>query len=311
MKELENKDSRIRVIGSKANHGLGYALNQCIASARGKYLARMDADDISHPKRFEEEISFLKDHPEYMWCGTNCKLVDDRGIWGEGVRPEEPGTDDYLKYSPYIHPTVMYRASLFKKVAGYDEGKKTARCEDYELFMRLFGLGYKGYNIQKCLLDYRVDRENYHNRSWKNRFHEGQVRYEGFRGLGILWPKGWLYIFRPMVSRFVPSSMIVRKRSVWQTYETSGNDTTANGNVPYAVKTEYFSVRCCGGVPEAAVCTGGSDICHLMGTGTGTVCSMGFGRGTKNRQKRLYFLARDAYPMYLVAKKWWNIYIFP
>ena len=212
MKELENKDSRIRVIGSKANHGLGYALNQCIASARGKYLARMDADDISHPKRFEEEISFLKDHPEYMWCGTNCKLVDDRGIWGEGVRPEEPGTDDYLKYSPYIHPTVMYRASLFKKVAGYDEGKKTARCEDYELFMRLFGLGYKGYNIQKCLLDYRVDRENYHNRSWKNRFHEGQVRYEGFRGLGILWPKGWLYIFRPMVSRFVPSSMIVRKK---------------------------------------------------------------------------------------------------
>lgn len=124
MKELENKDSRIRVIGSKANHGLGYALNQCIASARGKYLARMDADDISHPKRFEEEISFLKDHPEYMWCGTNCKLVDDRGIWGEGVRPEEPGTDDYLKYSPYIHPTVMYRASLFKKVAGYDEGKR-------------------------------------------------------------------------------------------------------------------------------------------------------------------------------------------
>ena len=212
MKELESKDSRIRVIGSKANHGLGYALNQCIASARGKYLARMDADDISHPKRFEEEISFLKDHPEYMWCGTNCKLVDDRGIWGEGVRPEEPGTDDYLKYSPYIHPTVMYRASLFKKVAGYDEGKKTARCEDYELFMRLFGLGYKGYNIQKCLLDYRVDRENYHNRSWKNRFHEGQVRYEGFRGLGILWPKGWLYIFRPMVSRFVPSSMIVRKK---------------------------------------------------------------------------------------------------
>ena len=212
MKELESKDSRIRVIGSKANHGLGYALNRCIASARGKYLARMDADDISHPKRFEEEIRFLKDHPEYMWCGTNCKLVDDRGIWGEGVRPEEPGTDDYLKYSPYIHPTVMYRASLFKKVAGYDEGKKTARCEDYELFMRLFGLGYKGYNIQKCLLDYRVDRENYHNRSWKNRFHEGQVRYEGFRGLGILWPKGWLYIFRPMVSRFVPSSMIVRKK---------------------------------------------------------------------------------------------------
>lgn len=66
MKELENKDSRIRVIGSKANHGLGYALNQCIASARGKYLARMDADDISHPKRFEEEISFERPSRIYV-----------------------------------------------------------------------------------------------------------------------------------------------------------------------------------------------------------------------------------------------------
>ncbi len=102
----------------------------------------------------------METHPEYMWCGSNCKLMDDDGIWGEGVRPENPGTEDYLKYSPYIHPTVMYRASLFKKVAGYAESKKTLRCEDYELFMRLFGLGYKGYNIQKVLLNYRVDRKS-------------------------------------------------------------------------------------------------------------------------------------------------------
>lgn len=210
--ELKNKDPRIRVIGSEANHGLGYALNQCIACARGKYLARMDADDISHPTRFEEEIKFLSKHPEYMWCGTNCKLIDDKGVWGEGIRPEEPGTEDYLKYSPYIHPTVMYRAILFQKVAGYAEGKKTARCEDYELFMRLFGLGYKGYNIQQELLDYRVDRKKYHVRSLKNRFHEGQVRYEGFRGLGILWPKGWIYIFRPLIGSLIPANLVIRKK---------------------------------------------------------------------------------------------------
>lgn len=209
---LKTRDTRIHVIGSGTNHGLGYALNRCMDIARGKYLARMDADDISYPTRFEEEINFMETHPEYMWCGSNCKLMDDDGIWGEGVRPENPGTEDYLKYSPYIHPTVMYRASLFKKVAGYAESKKTLRCEDYELFMRLFGLGYKGYNIQKVLLNYRVDRKKYHTRSWINRFREGQVRYEGFRGLGILWPKGWLYIFRPIVSKMIPSVLTAKTK---------------------------------------------------------------------------------------------------
>lgn len=209
---LKERDPRIRVIDSRENHGLGYALNRCIDLARGTYLARMDADDISYPNRFEEEIQFLEEHPEYMWCGSNCKLMDDDGVWGDGIRPENPGTEDYLKYSPYIHPTVMYRASLFKKVAGYAESKKTLRCEDYELFMRLFGLGYKGYNIQKALLNYRVDRKAYHTRSWVNRFREGQVRYEGFRGLGILWPKGWLYIFRPLVSRIIPTTLTAKAK---------------------------------------------------------------------------------------------------
>lgn len=209
---LKGRDSRIHVIDSRENHGLGYALNRCIDLARGTYLARMDADDISYPNRFEEEIQFLEEHPEYMWCGSNCKLMDDDGVWGDGIRPENPGTEDYLKYSPYIHPTVMYRASLFKKVAGYAESRKTLRCEDYELFMRLFGLGYKGYNIQKALLNYRVDRKAYHTRSWVNRFREGQVRYEGFRGLGILWPKGWLYIFRPLVSKIVPTTLTAKAK---------------------------------------------------------------------------------------------------
>ena len=56
---LKNRDTRIHVIGSETNHGLGYALNRCIDIARGKYLARMDADDISYPTRFEEEINFI------------------------------------------------------------------------------------------------------------------------------------------------------------------------------------------------------------------------------------------------------------
>lgn len=209
---LGQMDERIRVIRSNVNHGLGFALNRCIDAARGRYLARMDADDISHPDRFKVEVEFMEQHPEYMWCGSNCTLFDEDGVWGNGIRPEEPGSSDFLKYSPYIHPTVMYRASLFREVAGYAEEKKAARCEDYELFMRLFRLGYKGYNIQKQLLGYRVNRKKYHTRPFKYYIYEGQIRYEGFKRMGLLWPKGWLYVFRPLISRLMPVKLIIKQK---------------------------------------------------------------------------------------------------
>ncbi|SDB30117.1 glycosyltransferase [Eubacterium oxidoreducens] len=211
--KLEAKDSRIKVINAGENHGLGYALNRCIERAKGTYLARMDADDISHPDRFERQVAFLKEHPEYMWCGSNCRLFDEQGIWGEGTRPKNPQTQDYLKYSPYIHPSVMYRTELFESVTGYDEGKKTARCEDYELFMRLYDMGYRGYNIQKPLLDYRVSKVAYHTRAFRYYWYEAQIRFEGFRRLGVLWPKGWLYVLRPLISKMVPTKLIVLRKA--------------------------------------------------------------------------------------------------
>ncbi|MCR5545462.1 MAG: glycosyltransferase [Lachnospiraceae bacterium] len=206
---LEDMDERIKVITSEENKGLGFALNRCIDAARGKYLARMDSDDVSHPNRFAVEVEFMEKHAEYMWCGSNCNLFDENGIWGDSSRPKNPKLDDYLKFSPYIHPTVMYRAALFDKVAGYAEERLTKRCEDYELFMRLFKLGYKGYNIQKPLLNYRVSRKSYHSRSLVDRWRESVVRYEGFRSLGILWPKGWVYVLRPVAAALLPSAIIL------------------------------------------------------------------------------------------------------
>ncbi len=214
---LEAMDTRIKILSSEKNNGLGYALNRCIDVARGKYLARMDADDISHPNRFEVEVNFMEKHKEYMWCGSNCELFDEQGKWGDSHRPKKPEVEDYLRYSPYIHPTVMYRAELFDRVAGYAEESTTKRCEDYELFMRLFKLGYKGYNIQESLLNYRVDRKKYHKRNLLDRWRESKVRYDGYRSLGILWPKGWMYVFRPVAAALVPNAIIMSvKESVAQ-----------------------------------------------------------------------------------------------
>ena len=180
LRELVSLDKRIRLIGKEENHGLAFSLNQCIRKAKGKYIARMDADDISHPKRLEKQVEFLENHPEYMWCGTNTYLFDEQGVWGERQMPEIPKEKDYLKYSPYIHPSVMYRAEIFEKLEGYDESLETLRCEDYEIFMRFHQAGLKGYNLQENLFQYREDQISFQKRSMTARVNEAKLRYRNF-----------------------------------------------------------------------------------------------------------------------------------
>lgn len=205
---LKDLDSRITVIGSDENQGLAFSLNQCLYKARGRFIARMDADDVSEPERLEIQHNFLLEHPEYDWCGANAVVYDEDGEWGHTTRPEIPGVKDYMRYSPFIHPTVMYRADVFERAGGYDSGRQTLRCEDYEIFMRLYQEGMTGYNIQKDLLKYYTDRRGYHDRDFKYRVYEAQVRLRCFKKMGVLLPFGWLYCVRPIAGAFVPAGFI-------------------------------------------------------------------------------------------------------
>lgn len=209
IRSLEALDDRIVLIGAEENHGLAFSLNACIGRAKGKYIARMDADDISLPQRLQVQVDFLENHPEYMWCGTNAEVFDENGIWGKRCMPEIPKKEDYLRFSPYIHPTVMYRASVFEENEGYYKvSKETLRCEDYEIFMRLRQVGYQGYNIQQDLFRYREDKDSYKRRKFKFRVNEAKIRYRNFKNMHILWPVGWLYVLRPIIAGFLPNKFI-------------------------------------------------------------------------------------------------------
>lgn len=208
IKELEELDDRIKVIGRTENHGLAFSLNRCLFYARGKYIARMDADDVSLPNRFELQLDFLKKNPDVSWCGGNAMLFNENGIYGERKMPARPTKEDYLRYSPYIHPTVMYRREVLDVCKGYSEKTDALLCEDYEIFMRLKSLGFYGANIQQTLLEYCESSASYLRRSFKRRINEAKVRYRSFKRLNILWPTGWLYVFRPIVAFFVPNSLI-------------------------------------------------------------------------------------------------------
>lgn len=204
IQEAAALDSRIQIVHGDKNKGLAYALNRCIKLAKGNYIARMDDDDACLPTRFEKQLLFLEQNPEYDWVGSNAVLFDGSGIWGETVVPEKPDKNDFLRFSPYIHPSVIFRREVFFRNRGYIVSQVTKRCEDYELFMRLHIRGYKGYNIQENLFLYREDPAAYTKRKMQYRYNEMKIRYRGFKRLGILTPGTLPYVFRPIVGGMIP-----------------------------------------------------------------------------------------------------------
>ena len=215
LQRFERMDKRVVLISNPVNHGLAYSLNTCIDVARGKYLARMDDDDISAGSRLQVQYDFMEAHPEVAYAGCNARLLDDNGVWGRRRMPEKPERNDFLKCSPFIHPTVMIRREVFEAGNTYRDSRENWRCEDYELFMRLYKLGYQGENIQEGLFFYREDRNSYVKRKFCYRMAEMRIRYRNFKELGILSPCGWLYVIRPLLAAAVPAGMIWRAKRLY------------------------------------------------------------------------------------------------
>lgn len=193
----------VTLIRNGHNRGLAFSLNRCVEQAHGEYLARQDFDDYSDPSRFALQAQFLDDHPEYSFVGSNRRFFDDEGLWGEQSFPERPEKKDFLKNSCFVHPSVMMRKIDLEKAGKYTVAKATRRAEDYELFMRMYAMGMRGYNLQAFLLNYYEGRSSYGKRKFRYRIDEMLVRYNGFRALG-LFPRAIPYVIRPLVVGLVP-----------------------------------------------------------------------------------------------------------
>ena len=212
LNEIKQLDERIKLISYTRNQGLAYALNQCVKYAKGSYIARQDDDDISERNRLECQVAFLDSHPEYAIVGTKARIFDHAGFWGTYQVEEIPHKKSFLWNSPFIHPTVMMRKGALEKSNGYRVMKETRRCEDYDLFMRMYSLGYKGYNIQNTLYQYRMINGNRKYRPMKYRIDEAVIRFLGFKALG-LFPRAFLYVLKPILIGLIPQRIfkIIKK----------------------------------------------------------------------------------------------------
>lgn len=208
LKKIELKDSRIKVLSYEKNRGLNYALNTCLKEAKGKYIARQDDDDISYPTRLEREITFLEQNSEYSIVGTLADVFDDSGVWGEYTNPEKPTKNNFYWNSPFMHPTIMIRKEAYDAVNGYRIAKETRRCEDIDLFMRMYAKGYIGYNIQEKLYSYRmVNDPNIKYRPMKYRVDEAIVKYKGYKEMGNL-AGGIPYVIKPILVGLIPQKIL-------------------------------------------------------------------------------------------------------
>ncbi len=131
-------DPRIRLIQNGKNIGLTRSLNKGIKLARGEYIARMDADDISLPERIEKQIEYLDYHPDVGVLGTRFFEIDKNGnVRREIYVPLSKRNIERQLYTIncFCHSSVMMRRSCIEKVGLYDETIKYA--QDYELWLRM------------------------------------------------------------------------------------------------------------------------------------------------------------------------------
>lgn len=196
------------VLKNAENKGLTKTLNHCLKYVDTEYIARMDADDLSLPGRFEKEVFFLDNHPEYAFVGCAVERFDEGGVWNKTrITNVSPTKECFYKSSGFIHPTIMIRKSALDNVGGYREAWFTNRCEDYDLWMRLYAHGFVGYNLNEVLLQYYEGKDSFPKRKFRYRICEFVMRAKGYKALHM-YPKGCIYVFKPLIAGLIPKRVI-------------------------------------------------------------------------------------------------------
>jgi glycosyltransferase involved in cell wall biosynthesis len=150
-------DPRVRIIRSETRMGFVPSLNMGLHQARGRYIARMDGDDISLPDRISKQVAFLDAHPTISVVGGSMMIINEADeVVSYRKYPTGAKAFNWLSVfrTPLAHPTVMLRKECVLKGYFYDESFK--KSEDLEYWLRLRKNGFKLANMADYLLKYRV-----------------------------------------------------------------------------------------------------------------------------------------------------------
>lgn len=188
--KYNHKDSRI-IIHDLPHTSMTSTLNALIRCSRGRYLARQDADDISHKDRLTRQVLYLEKHPEIMLLGTACYLINEKG---ELLKAEKAVTGPrciqkkLIKKNCFNHGSVMFRRDIFERTGLYHEQFECG--QDYDLFLRISENGQVE-NIADALYYYRLNPEGISMKRMQLQTIDGMIAQESARrrrqGLLTAW----------------------------------------------------------------------------------------------------------------------------
>lgn len=207
----------LRRVVRAENGGLSAALNTGIEEAQLEWLARMDADDICLPDRFEKQWEVIESQPDLAILGSWIEEFDETMETSIAIRKLPADHEAILAYArwrcPFNHMTVMYRKSVLKTIGTYKN--YGAVGDDYELWARFLVDGYRSANLQEVLVKARTGEGFFgqRRRGWKYLRHEIREINDLYR-MGLLKP--WHYLFHFTVKAIVRLSPPVLVRFFYQ-----------------------------------------------------------------------------------------------
>jgi glycosyltransferase involved in cell wall biosynthesis len=203
LQDIEKKDSRVRLIKNDQNKGLGYCLYIGTKMARGKYIIRMDADDICLPNRIDKQISFLEDNPNIDIVGGAAIEIDEQNQ--EGQTRQMPEQHDKIAKAiwacPIIHPTVAFRRDKILLAGNYNP--QIRRRQDYELWFRCLKAGLRFANLAEPLIYYRFSQNSHSKQRLKHTIEQVKM---GWQGCWMMKLPLWQYfaVIVPLVRAILP-----------------------------------------------------------------------------------------------------------
>lgn len=156
--KYSNDNFCIKYLQNQNNLGLALSLNKAFKLATGYYIARMDADDVSILNRFEKQVNFLDENPQYDLITSSCNYInEDSEIIGTRKDKKINSYNQLVKnlevQNFLIHPSWMMRRSLFEELNGY----RNFECsQDYDFILRALTRGFKIYYSNDVLINYRI-----------------------------------------------------------------------------------------------------------------------------------------------------------
>jgi glycosyltransferase involved in cell wall biosynthesis len=202
--DLANRDERVRPLRIE-HSGIVAALNAGLKASRAPLVARMDADDLCTPERFEKQVEYLREHPECLALGTRVMLVDPYGspLWEIDIRTEHDAIEDELLRAngwAIFHPSIMMRRDPVLDLGGYRQEYQWS--EDIDLFLRIAEIGRLA-NLPQTLLHYRQHLASVNRMKTQEQVRTNQrLLAEAFRRRGRQWPPDLTVQPPPLLNRY-------------------------------------------------------------------------------------------------------------